>query len=239
MWCDAMATRILRAASPAPARPYVWPQFGRPVQEIERQLLESSPPAVPPDPPPAGPPGSAAPGASTEALEARHRAELDAARNEAFQRGLEEGRRQAASQLESSLARLARSLEELAGLKPRLRAEAERGLVELSLAIARRVLRRELHIDPEAVLGLVKAALEKAALREVTEVRLHPAHAAAVRSHLARIGAPQAIQIREDPSLEAGAVLVETARGAIDASLETQLDEIGRGLADALGGAAR
>lgn len=240
MWCDAMATRILRSASPASAQPYLWPQFGRPVQEIERRLLEASPLAVSTDPPPpAGSPGSAAPGASIEALEARHRAELDAARNEAFQRGLEEGRRHAAAQLESSLARLARSLEELAGLKPRLRAEAERGLVELSLAIARRVLRRELHIDPEAVLGLVKAALEKAALREVTEVRLHPAHAAAVRDHLARIGAPQAIQIREDPSLEAGAVLVETARGAIDASLETQLDEIGRGLADALGGAAR
>jgi flagellar assembly protein FliH len=72
-------------------------------------------------------------------------------------------------------------------------------------------------------------------VREITEVRLHPSLAAPVRAHLARIGAPQSIEVREDPSLEPGAVMMETARGTIDASLETQLDEIGRGLADALG----
>ena len=171
--------------------------------------------------------------------ELRHRAELEAAHREAFHKGLEEGRRQAEAQVEASVARLARAVEEIAGLKPRLRAEVEREAVELALAIARRVLRRELHIDPEAVLGLAKAAFEKAALRELTAVRLHPSHAAAVRAHLARIGAPQAIQIREDASLEPGAVLVETVRGAIDASMETQLEEIGRGLADALAGGTR
>ncbi len=130
---------------------------------------------------------------------------------------------------------MARAIEETAGLKPRLRASAERELVGLALAIARRILRRELQVDAEAVLGLAKAALEKASLREVTGVRLHPALAAPVRAHLARIGAPQSIEVRDDPSLEPGAVLVETVRGTIDASLETQLDEIGRGLADAVG----
>jgi flagellar biosynthesis/type III secretory pathway protein FliH len=34
--------------------------------------------------------------------------------------------------------------------------------------------------------------------------------------------------------LERGAILVETARGKLDASLETQLAEIGRGLTDRL-----
>jgi len=170
--------------------------------------------------------------------ESRLRAETEAARREGFQQGLEEGRRQAAAQLEGELARLARAIEETAGIKARLRAQAERELVELALAIARRVLRRELHVDSEAVLGLAKAALEKASLREVTEVRLHHALAAPVRAHLDRIGAPQSIAVREDPSLEPGALLLETARGTIDASLETQLDEISRGLADAIGNGA-
>ncbi len=233
-----MATRILRSRPPGSVEAYQWPQIGRPVQEVEQELLHAAHAPPPRDAAPAPPPAWGLEDALA-AAEARHRADLESARQEAFQKGVEEGRRQAAAQYEAALGRLARSLEEVAGLKPRLRTEVEREAVDLALAIARRVLRRELHVDPEAVLGLAKAAFEKASLREVTMVRLHPSHAGAVRAHLARIGAPQAIEIREDPSLEPGAVVVETLRGAIDASIETQLEEIGRGLADALAGGAR
>lgn len=224
-----MATRILRSIPQAAIQPLTWPQIGPRVQEAESRILA---PQVMPETRSAGQRGEAEP--ERQQWEARLRAELEAARREAYQQGIEEGRRLAAAQLESETARLARAIEEIAGLKPRLRASAERELVELALAIARRILRRELHVDAEAVLGLAKAALEKASLREVTEVRLHPDLAAPVRAHLARIGAPQSIEVRQDPSLEPGAVLVETVRGTIDASLETQLDEIGRGLADTL-----
>ena len=51
------------------------------------------------------------------------------------------------------LERLARAIDELAGLRPRLRQEAEADLVQLALAIARRVLRREIAVDPEALHG--------------------------------------------------------------------------------------
>lgn len=220
-----MASRILRGCE-APATPFAWPQLGprarRPEEEVPRAPAPQADPA----------------GQVLERMlaerEAQWRAEAEAARREAYQQGLEEGRRQAAAQWDAALQRLARSLEEIAGCKPRLRLEAEREVVELSLAIARRILRRELHVDPEAVLGLVKAAMEKASQREITEVRIHPAHAELVRARLERIGAPEALEVRPDPSLEPGAVLVETAHGLIDASIETQLEEIGRGLADVL-----
>jgi flagellar assembly protein FliH len=236
-----MATRILRSISEGAVQPLAWPQLGPSVQEAERQMLAPSPPPHRTEPSGQQRPGSPEHACSQqdcrqrEQWEARLQAEMEAVRRESFQRGLEEGRRQASEQLQAEFARLARAIEEAAGLKPRLRAAAERELVELALAIARRVLRRELHVDADAVLGLAKAALEKASVREITEVRLHPSLAAPVRAHLARIGAPQSIEVREDPSLEPGAVMMETARGTIDASLETQLDEIGRGLADALG----
>lgn len=220
-----MASRILRGCE-TPATPFAWPQLGssarRPEEETPRPAAPQADPA----------------GQVLERMlaerEAQWRAEAEAARREAYRQGLEEGRRQAAAQWDAALQRLARSLEEIAGCKPRLRLEAEREVVELALAIARRILRRELQVDPEAVLGLVKAAMEKASQREITEVRVHPAHAPLVRAHLERIGAPEALEVRADPALEPGAVLVETARGLIDASIETQLDEIGRGLADVL-----
>ncbi len=68
--------------------------------------------------------------------------------------------------------KLARSIEELTGLVSRYRREAEQDVVALALAVARRILHRELTVAPEALLGLVKAALDKMEAREVHQVRV-------------------------------------------------------------------
>ncbi|MBI5083941.1 MAG: hypothetical protein HZB13_05015 [Acidobacteria bacterium] len=149
----------------------------------------------------------------------------------AFRRGEAAGRQAAASELEAALVRLARSVEALAGCRARYCRDAERDVVAMALAVAKRILRREVQIDSGALLGLVRAAFDSASMRDVTEVRVHPSFAAALTSHLAAIGAPQSITVKADATLEQGAVLVETTHGTIDASAETQLDEIGRGFA--------
>jgi flagellar biosynthesis/type III secretory pathway protein FliH len=53
-----------------------------------------------------------------------------------------------------------------------------------------------------------------------------------VTRYLAEIGAPQKIEVVADPSLEKGSVIFETGRGSLDASVDTQLVEIQRGLTD-------
>ena len=75
-------------------------------------------------------------------------------------------------EVEAMQTRLARTIEELTGLRPRYRREAEQDVVALALAVARRILHRELTMAPEALLGLVKAALEKMEARELHRVRV-------------------------------------------------------------------
>jgi flagellar assembly protein FliH len=106
------------------------------------------------------------------------------------------------------------------------------GVVELAVAIARRVLHREISTDPEALLGVVKSACERVNSRELKRLRVAAADAAVLQEHRARIGLPAGLEIAGDPGLAAGSAIFETARGEMDASVETQLDEIGRGLAD-------
>lgn len=144
------------------------------------------------------------------------------------------GRGRAAAELQPVIDRLTRSIDELAGLRARLRSEAESDLIKLSLAIARRVLRRELAIDPEALHGLVLAALEKLQGQEICRVKVHPSHAAMVTACLRQIATGSNVEIVPDPSREPGAIVFETARGNLDASVESQLQEIERGLADRL-----
>ena len=154
----------------------------------------------------------------------------------AYQQGLQEGqasaRKELGGQLEAMHARLARAIEEMSGMRQRFRQEAEEDVVKLALAIARRVLHRELTVAPEALLGLVKAALEKIEAREVHTVRIRPEDAPMVKQFLGKMGLPQRLEVVADPGLERGAAIFDSSRGALDASVETQLQEIERGLAD-------
>jgi flagellar assembly protein FliH len=144
------------------------------------------------------------------------------------------GRKNAAAELQPVINRLTRCIEEIGGLRGRLRAEAEADLVKLSLAIARRVLRRELGIDPEALHGLVLGALDKLHGQEISRVRVHPAHVALVTESLRQNSASAKTEVIADPSRELGTVIFETRHGNLDASVDAQLQEIERGLADRL-----
>jgi flagellar assembly protein FliH len=144
------------------------------------------------------------------------------------------GRSRAAAELQPVLERLAATIEELAGWRAKLRREAEADTVKLSLAIARRVIRRELTIDGEALHGLVLGALEKLQVQEVSRVRVHPSQAGQVAALLRGRAGGTAIEVVGDAQADPGTAVFETARGNLDASVESQLGEIERGLADAL-----
>jgi flagellar assembly protein FliH len=155
-------------------------------------------------------------------------------RDQAHAEGLAAGARREEERWREALERSAAAVAELARYKPKLREQVEADAVRLSLAIAQKILRRELSVDPEALAGLVRVALEKVSLREVHQVRVAVADAAAVEGLLQRAGAPAGLQVISDPALERGAMLFEAGRGQLDVSIQTQLEEIERGLTDLL-----
>jgi flagellar assembly protein FliH len=199
-----MSSRIIRREQGVRAEPVVWPEVVA-GRPLPSQLHGEEP---------------------VEEIERRLRA--------AHEAGWREGEAAARRRLDAVIAQLARSVEELSSLRARLRRQAEADLVHLAVAIARRILRRELSLDPEAIAGLVHAALQRLAGQEIARVRVHPELAVAVRTALAEGQGAQAAEVVADARLEVGAVIFETERGNLDASVETQLAEIERGLADRL-----
>jgi flagellar assembly protein FliH len=157
---------------------------------------------------------------------------LQLARREGVEEGKMASRQSLAAQVEAMQMKLARSIEELTGARLRARREAEQDVVALALAVARRILHRELTVAPEALWGLVKAALEKLEAREVHRVRVAPSDAATLRKFIEQMGLPQRVELVEDASLAPGSVLIDSSRGVLDASVDTQLAEIERGFAD-------
>ena len=161
----------------------------------------------------------------------------DEAKKESYQRGFSEGRTvghdQAAAELQPVMDRLSRSLADLASVRSRVRKTAESDLLKLAIAVARRVLHRELTLDPGSIEGLIRVALEKLESRELCRVRVHPDQEPVIRTLLARFSAAP-VELIPDPTLQCGDVLFETAHGTLDGSIEAQLQEIERGFADRL-----
>ena len=157
---------------------------------------------------------------------------------EAYHRGFSEGknvgREHAKAELQPVFDQLGKSLATLSSLRSRIRTEAEGDLLKLAIAIARRVLHRELTLEPDSIEGLIRVALEKLQARELSRVRVHPDQENAIRNSLERFTNSQKVEVVADSSMQCGDVLFETEHGTLDASIESQLSEIERGFADRL-----
>jgi flagellar assembly protein FliH len=211
-----MSSRLLPSDDARPIAPILWPSVA----------------TVPkPDSPREGAPE---PLVDVAELERTWESRVAEARAAGLREGEAAGRSRAAAELQPVLARMARTIDELAGLRPRLRREAEADMVKLAIAIARRVIHRELAVDPDALHGLVLAALEKLQVQEISRVRVHASQVAAISALLRERPGGAAIEVAADPSGDPGAAVFETTRGNLDASVESQLSEIERGWADTL-----
>jgi flagellar assembly protein FliH len=186
--------------------------------------------------------------ARTEALDLRReveelRAELENTRADADRRvheALTSGKRdgEAAArqslepQLNAEISKLRDLVREVLAVGTKLRAHAEEDLVRLAVAIARRILHREVTVDADAITGLVKAAFQRLDQREVHQIRTDPESLNTIKEVLRQLGAPASVKLVADPSLRRGSLVVETSRGTLDASIDSQLQEIQRGFID-------
>ncbi|MGA2183797.1 MAG: FliH/SctL family protein [Bryobacteraceae bacterium] len=167
-------------------------------------------------------------------LERAMQVRVQQTRDAAFHEGMRRGREEASAELQPVLERLGRAATDLSALRDRVRRQAEADLVKLALAIAKRVMHRELAIDPDAMQGIVRTALDRLQNREVDRLRVHPSHVGSVRSCLEDAGRAPALEVIGDASLNCGDAIFETSLGELDASVDSQLREIERGFADKL-----
>ncbi|MEP7352984.1 MAG: FliH/SctL family protein [Acidobacteriota bacterium] len=163
-------------------------------------------------------------------------ASTEEALNAAYHRGFQAGENAAKASLDATIsataAELARSANDLAQLRPALFRSAQLDLTRLSIAIARRILHRELIVAPDALEGIISVTLSQLKVQDVHQLRVNPLMVPRIEDQLNRIASCQTIQVAGDPSLGLGGCVFDTKRGSIDPGIDTQLSEIERGLAD-------
>jgi flagellar assembly protein FliH len=143
--------------------------------------------------------------------------------------------------LSNQVQQLAQVLEYLAQPLSALDADVELQLMNLACGIAKGVIRRELKLQPDAIIALVRDTVKllPIATREI-RVHLHPEDAAIVRERLSAAAGERAWTVLEDPMLSRGGCLVRGDDSTVDVRIEQRVGEaIAAALGDERGDAGR
>ena len=142
---------------------------------------------------------------------------------EAYQAGLAEGeargRAEAAKELQPVLARFEELMRSLANARERRLEETEQELIEIANQMARRILHAELQLESDAVVRMARACLQEAQEEGTRTLRVNPADAEMLRTHLPELEldlAEHELRIDPDPQVPAGGVVLETPRACYD-----------------------
>lgn len=156
------------------------------------------------------------------------------AHREGFEQGLGEGREAGTREFSVHIQRLEQLVAALERPFEELDESVEQQLAQLSMLVARQLVRRELKTEPEQVIGVVRDALAALPLaaRNV-RLSLHPEDAALVSKALSLQQGEASIQVIEDPVQVRGGCRVLTESSQIDATVESRLNAI---IASTLGG---
>jgi len=156
---------------------------------------------------------------------------VDAARSEA----LAEARESFEEELEERIAQEHRRVElvcrEFAGDRQRYFAAAEAQVVKLAMAIASRVLAREVATDPMHLAATVRAALARVHDGSVTVLRVGMDEVPQWTGMFTN-SCDGGISVVGDERLEAGECVLETDVGRVELGVEVQLAEIERGFGE-------
>ena len=153
---------------------------------------------------------------------------------EAYDRGFEDGKRQAERGLANVFKALRGAVEDLSALRGDMLRETEEDILKLVFRIARKVIHQEIATDRLILAKIVSAAVNSSSERDEIVLRLNPDDHRLVSAHknlyLNGLSEERQLEMKADGSVSPGGCIVDTVMGESDARAETQLDEMFRRL---------
>lgn len=138
----------------------------------------------------------------------------------AERRGYLRGQEKAAAEAKEELAALAALVANLTQARHTLLAEQEDMLVDIAYTAACRII-GEHGITRAGITAMVNRLVQAAGGADQIRVRMHPQDIAVLQAHADKLDARLLLQ--GDTAVECGGCIVDTARGTLDARLDTQL----------------
>lgn len=150
---------------------------------------------------------------------------------EGFELGQKEGFEQTKHKMESNAAALQSIIDVLSEPLKEMDDDVVNQLAQLSMTVAKQVVRRELHTEEGEIVGVVREAMSAlpASTRKIT-LNIHPDDAELIRSSFSLGNDSDADELRwrviEDPMITRGGCKISSEYSAIDATVEGRLNRI-------------
>ena len=147
----------------------------------------------------------------------------DNAKIEGYQEGLKNA--------EQDISNLTDAIITFMSAKEKIYDEVAPKILEISMEVAKKIIKKEVETDKDFILGMIKEALEKLNKNEKQIIiRVSPEDKEYVKNNidnlLEKLQIEAKISVQQDIKLSMGSVIVETNNGLVDASIDTGLQII-------------
>ena len=163
------------------------------------------------------------------------RAEAEQIRLNARDAGLAEAAATLVHEREQLAAQLTAAREEINGERERFFREAEPELLKLAIAIAEKVIGREVSEHPDIVLDHIRKSVKRIKDKSELRIRVNPDDLQLVKEGraelLASVDGVEKVEVTDDRRVGRGGCVIESPNGTLDGRIATQLRELERTIA--------
>lgn len=151
-----------------------------------------------------------------------------------YQKGYEEGSQKERKKVVEIMAILEKIVKDLQVKKEAMLNEMKGKIVEIAIATAKKIIKKEIEEDSETIVRVVREALTRIKQAQKITIKVNPQDWMKLKevqpellSSSLREGS---VYIEKDEAITAGGSLLETDKGIIDARIEQQIDEVNKAL---------
>jgi len=164
-----------------------------------------------------------------ESLPAEQIAKLE---KRAYDKGFRDGERagkQAGEQIiDETVQRYEKAINELATSYNGVLETVERKTVQLALEISRKIIQREVSLDPDLVAALATVALRRVQSHQAITLRVSRVDYPRLREAVADVNST--VSVVEDGTLDRGDFMIDTAQSHLDGRIISQIETLSRAM---------
>jgi flagellar assembly protein FliH len=153
---------------------------------------------------------------------------------QAFEQGYQEGERigkqMGEKMVETVVRRYDKSLLEIAEAHKNLVEQMEEHTVRMAIEISRKVIQRELTVDPDLVSALAAVALKRVQGHQSITLRVSRQDFERVNKAITNLN--PAIAVKDDANMDRGDFVVDTAQTHLDGRVSSEVEALGRLMLD-------
>ena len=155
-----------------------------------------------------------------------------------FSTGEQAGKEQGLKEIEAQYHFLTEMIEKLKSVEKDLIKRALSDVLQVSLAVAKQIIRGEIQQKPETLHEYIREATEKMSQSDSFLIRIHPVDKATLTKTgdtiFRQIEKMKSIRIEADPKLQPGECIIETQGNMVDGRFDSQLALFGEAFSQSM-----